>query len=203
MTMKRAITLVFALLVLVVAIDPAAAQDNKFKIFAAASYVSPLSDDDVTVDDVTEAVEASSEIGWNIGFEWRWSELLGLEIDYLDAQHDVEVGGVVVGEVGMSPLSASLNIHLIQTKLIDFYVAPTISYVNWGDVELNELGDNETVSTDTETAYGVSLGLDIGLGENLAIVTGLRYLRLDVTPEDSDGISVDPLFARVGLAWRF
>jgi len=197
---KRLVPVLLVLMVIAIAVQPAAAQNNKFKIFAGMSYVSPLSDDDIDVEGVTEAVEASSEVGYTIGFEWRLGELMGIELDYLDATHDVEIGGVVVGETGMAPLSATLNFHLINTKLIDLYLGPTVSYVSWDDIELT---DGDSVPTDSETAFGASLGIDIGLGERFAIIGGLRYLQLDVTPEDGDGLAVDPLFARLGLAYRF
>jgi hypothetical protein len=38
---------------------------------------------------------------------------------------------------------------------------------------------------------------------HFAIVGGVRYLKLDLTPQDGDGIAVDPLISRVGAAFRF
>ena len=77
---------------------PAQAQDIKFKIFGAAAFVSPLSDDDVTIGSVTDSIEASSQTGYNFGFEWRMSQLFGLELDYVNATQDIEFGGTTIGE---------------------------------------------------------------------------------------------------------
>ena len=186
---------------------PAQAQDVKFKVFAAAASVSPLSDDNVTIGEVTDTIEASSQTGWDIGFEWRMSKLFGLEVDYLNATHDVDFGGTTIGETDFQPMSATLNFHLIHTKLIDFYLGPTVSYVNWGNIDLNEEGQDLTdelgIPTDSEVAYGASVGIDVGLGKSFAIVGGIRYLLVDLTPQDGDGVGVDPLIARVGVAFRF
>jgi outer membrane protein W len=188
-------------------VAPSQAQEAKSKVFGGAAYVSPLSDESVTFGDVTDSIDAASQTGWDVGFEWRMTKRLGLEVDYLNATHDIEFGGTTIGEADLQPLSATLNFHLIRTRLIDLYLGPTFSYVNWGDVNLNEAGQDATdalgIPTKSETAYGASVGIDIGLGKTLAIVGGVRYLKLDLTPEDGDGVGVDPLITRVGVAIRF
>jgi outer membrane protein W len=206
--MKRgfAVPVVLGVLVCLGAGAPAQAQDVNFKIFGAAAYVSPLSNDDITIDTITDSVEASDQVGYNLGFEWRMSKLFGLEVDYIDAKHDIEFGSMTLGEANFQPLSATLNFHLIHGEVVDFYFGPTYSYVNWGDIDLNDdvAPGEPDVATDAENAYGISVGLDFGIGETFAIVAGLRYLQLDITPEDEDdGVAVDPLIARLGVALRF
>jgi len=191
--------LVLAALAAVVA-TPVAASEHKFKVFAAAGFVAPLSDDDLTIEGVTDAVEASSEFGYDFGIEWRPTRLIGIELDYLDAKHDVEFGGAKIAEVDLQPLTASLNFHLIHTNLIDFYVGANLAYVSWGDIEVV---DGSKIGTDSETAFGATVGVDIGIGSRLALVGSVRYLKVDVTPDGEDGLSVDPLITRVGVALRF
>lgn len=198
--------LVLAVVAIALAV-PAQAQEVKLKVFGGAAYVSPLSDQNVTFGDVTDSVQAANQTGWDVGFEWRMSKLLGLEVDYLNATNDVQFGSATIGEANLQPLSATLNFHLIHTQLIDFYVGPTFSYVNWGNIDLNAAGQDLTgelgVPTDSETAYGASVGIDIGLGKSLAIVGGVRYLKLDLTPTDGESVGVDPLISRIGIAFRF
>ena len=190
--MKRTVIVLAASVALLAAAAPAmAAKDYNFKILAAASYVTPLSD----TQDAGDTIEAASAVGWEIGAEWRLSGLLGFELDYLDVQHDVDANGETVAEIGVNPINLSANFHLIQGKTIDFWVGPTAAFVSF-DID-------EVDNVDDEATFGAVAGLDIGLGEKFAIVGGLRYLALDVTPEDTDGISVDPLFARLGVAFRF
>jgi outer membrane protein W len=192
--------LVVAIVAAVVA-TPAQAQGNKFKIYAAAVNVAPLGSEDVDVDEVVESVEASSEVGWEIGFEWRFGKWAGLQFDYLQADHDVEIGGTPIATTGMAPLSASLNFHVLHSKYLDLYVGPTVSYVDWDDIQ--ELDDDESVAADSEFAYGLQVGLDISVAKSVAIVTGLRYTKLDITPDGEDGLSIDPLYAKAGVAFRW
>jgi outer membrane protein W len=197
--MKKWVWLTVALLA-VVAVSPAMAQGNKFKVYAAFNYVSPLGDEEITTEEnVTETIEAAEEAGWSIGFEYRFGKWAGLEVDYLQADHDIDANGVKIAETTMNPLSASFNFHLVHTKILDFYFGPTVSYVNWDDVETTE---GDSISADSEFAYGAQVGLDISLIKSLAIVTGLRYTQLDITADDTT-VAVNPLFAKVGLAFRW
>ena len=177
-----------------------AANNPRFKVFGALSYAAPLGEDDVTIDSVRDSVEASDKLGWNVGLEARFNKVVGLEFDYTNATNDLEFGGQVVGSVHMQPLSATLNFHLLPTKVVDLYLGPTASYFIWGDADL---GTGDRFETDNEFAYGASLGLEIGLGDTFAFLGGLRWLRADIQPEGTEKIPVDPLFSRLGVALRF
>ena len=196
--MKKYAWLIVAIVALI-AISPASAQSNKFKVYLAYNYVSPNGSESVSEDGVTETLEAADEAGYSLGFEWRLGKWAGLEFDYLRSDHDIDLGGVTVAETTMNPLSASFNFHLVHTKVLDFYFGPTLSYVNWDDVETT---DGETLSTDSEFGYGAQVGLDISLIKSVAIVTGLRYTKLAISADGED-VDVDPLFAKVGVAFRW
>lgn len=182
------------------AFAPAAAQGNDLKIYAAVNYVSPTGSDDLTIDNIVDRVEASEETGWSIGAEGRLGKWLGLELDYLRVDQDIQFGGVKIAKTSMSPLTFSVNFHLVHTKIIDFYFGPSVSYVFWDDVTDSETG--EKFDTDAEWGYGAQVGLDISLFKSVAIVTGLRYERLDLSV-DQDELSINPLYAKVGIAFRF
>ncbi len=198
MSMKR--LGVLAVVVGATALQPAFAQDNKFKLFGAASYVSPLSDEDVDFGTVRESVQAANDLGWEFGFEIRANKLIGIEVSYLNVTQDIEVDGDAIGDVDLTPWNGSLNFHILPTKVVDFWVGPSVAYVDWGNVNTDS---GPTIETDNEFAYGASLGIDIGLGEAVAITGGLRWLKLDLPLEDLSDVGVDPLFARVGIAFRF
>jgi len=207
--MKKAFLFAFVLVVIAMfaSAAPAQAQEVKFKIFGAAAYVSPLSNDNVTIGSVEDSIEASNQAGWDFGFEWRMSPMFGLEVDYMDADQDIDFGGHKIADTKLQPLSATLNFHLVHTKVVDFYLGPTFSYVNWGDINFNQEGQDLSgelgVPADKESAWGASVGIDIGLGKSFAIVGGVRYIKLDLTPKDSEGIAIDPLISRLGVALRF
>jgi opacity protein-like surface antigen len=189
-----------------VACQPALGQDTSFKIFGALSRVSPLSEGDASIGGVRDSLATADKFGWDLGLELRPGKVLGIELDYLKVTQDVKFGGITIGGVDMSPLSSSLNLHFIHTTIIDLYAGPTFSWVNWGKVHLNSTGSgvagSSQLTTDNETAWGASLGIDVGLGKNVAVIGGLRWLNLDLAT-NGQGVPVSPLFSRVGLALRW
>lgn len=196
----RSGTGVFVALVLLGSSTALAADTPKFKVFGGASYVSPLAEDDVTIGSVEDSIEASDELGWTVGFEFRFNKVLGLELDYVNATNDIEFGGDTIGDVHIQPLSATLNFHLIPTSIVDLYLGPTASYFIVDDVEVDSVGE---FKTDNEFAYGASLGLEIGFGDTFAILGGVRWLKADIEPDGLDEIGLDPLLTRLGVAFRF
>jgi outer membrane protein W len=181
--------------------------DTHFKIYGGPAYVAPMSDEDITFGTVTDTLEAEAHVGWNLGIEGRFNKWFGIEVDYVNASQNVSFGGSTIGEVNFSPLTATFDIHVVHTKVIDLYLGPSYSYVNWGDIEVDADSSGVTGSSEfgTESAHGwgVSLGLDIGLGRNFAIQGGLKYLNVDLEPEGFTPVGVDPLVARLGVAFRF
>jgi len=202
--MKRTVVAVGIMMALAT-FHPVAAQDNNYKLFAAASYVAPLSQTDVTLGSVTDSVSAANAVGWEAGIEFRFGKWIGLEFSYLKATEDVDFGGTTIAKVDLTPYNLALNFHLIHGKYFDFYVAPVAAYVDWGNIKFT---DGTSEAADSEIAYGAAIGLDIGFGKTFAIIGGVRWLSLDITPSDpstsgSDSVAVDPLFTRVGVAFRF
>jgi outer membrane protein W len=180
---------------------PALAQENahRFKVFGAASYVTPLSDSAVT--GVARSVEASDELGWELGAEWKPTDRIGIEASYLDATHDVEADGARIGEIELRPWNFALNFHVVAGDTFSWYVGPTVAYVDWSELEL---ANGATLDVDSETTYGVTTGVDFGFGDRLALQLGLRWLDSSVeSPSLPSAVSVDPLFMRVGVALRF
>ena len=177
-------------------------QDQPYhtKIFLAAAYVSPLSKSDQNFDGVEDSVEATDKLGWEAGVAGRFNPLVGFELSYLNATHDVDFGGQKIGQADFEPISATLEFHIVPTQVVDFWVGPTVSWVHWGDLKLV---DGEIKKGSTDTAYGATVGLDIGLGPNFAITGAVRYLNAKADWGDFKDTKVDPLFARLGVAVRF
>ncbi|HUD70940.1 MAG TPA: outer membrane beta-barrel protein [Dongiaceae bacterium] len=202
--MRRSFAALGVLAALALATPAMAGDTPHFKIFGGISYVSPLGEDDVTIGSITDSVQGSNETGYEFGFEWRFGKWFGLEASYVDVTQEFEFNNTTI-ESDMKPINVALNFHLIHSKFVDFYVAPVASFVEWGDFEIPGGGSE---SVDSETAYGVQVGLDISLGRNVAIIGGVRWLSLDITPDDpsvtdDQSVAVDPLFTRLGIAFRF
>ena len=190
-----------ALVALLAAVLPASALAAGwgFKMWAATTYVAPLSETDQNVGGVTAAVKASNEMGYEMGGEFR-SGLIGFAFDYLHARQDLQRDNAgLLGTTDFNPVSASLLLHL-PTPVVELYAGPTASYVNWGDLELRNGGKQPL---DPKLGYGVTLGGDFPIAKALAITGGMRWLRLEAEPKGSGAIAVDPLVSHIGLALRF
>ena len=172
--------------------------DYDWKLFVGPSYVSPLSDSDIA--SVGNAIEASSELGYEIGIEWKGTDRLGFEISYLDVDTDLETSLGTIGDISMRPWMLSLNFHVIDKNAFNWYVGPTLAYVGWSDLKLS---NGTRYDVDGESTFGVSTGFVVGLGETFGIQFGLRYLDASIDAGLADEISVDPLFAGVAVAFRF
>lgn len=167
-----------------------------WKFFVGGAYVVPLNDSEIS----GSVLEAKSEFGLELGIEWKPLDRFGFELAYLDATNDVEYGGTKAGEIDFKPWNFTFNIHLIDRNGFNWYIGPTLTYVDWGDIE----GPAGVEPIDSEIGYGVSTGLAIGIGQTFAIQLGLRYLDSSAdSATGSDSLDVDPLLASVGFAFRF
>ena len=190
------------------AVSPSArAQDTHVKFYGGPAYVAPMRDSDVTLGVISDTVKEEKQVGWNLGIEGRFTKWIGLEVDYIHANQDVTFGGSTIGDTTFSPLTATFNIHPVHTKVVDLYLGPSYSYVNWGEIHLNANGGTITgsseIGTKSATSWGASLGLDIGIGKHFAICGGLKYLNVDLEMDNGQTADVKPLVARINAAIRF
>jgi outer membrane protein W len=172
--------------------------DYDWKLFLGGSYVAPLSKTDVT--SLGTSVKASSELGYEIGVEWKGTDRFGFEIAYLDANSDIKAVTGKVGDITMRPWDFTLNFHIIDANIFNWYIGPTLSYISWSDLKLN---NGFKLPVDSQTTYGVSTGLVIGLGQTFGIQFGLRYIEASIDAGLPQKIKVDPLFASVAVSFRF
>lgn len=201
--MRHATRRALAALALLALLAPAAhaAASNKwgFKMFAATTYVTPLAETDQNINGITAAVKASNELGYVLGVEFRGGAL-GFAFDYQNAKHELSHATAgLLGTAEFQPISASLLLHL-PLPLAEISAGPTVSYVNWGDLDLSGGG---TEKLDAKIGVGVSINGDFPLGSRLAVTGGMRWLKLEAKPEHSDPVDVNPLISHAGLALRF
>ncbi len=189
-------------LLLVALVLPRAAHAGKtygFQMWAATTYVAPLSETDQNVSGVTAAVKASNEMGYEFGAEIR-TGLIGLQFDYLHARQDLEHSNAgLLGTADFNPISATLKLHL-PTPILELSAGPTVSYINWGELDLR---NGSTQKLDAKLGYGLSVGADLPLGRSLAITSGMRWLKADAKPKGGTTYAIEPLITHVGVALRF
>ncbi len=192
----------FACLMLAMLTAAPALAGNKpwgFQMWAATTYVAPLSETDQNISGVNAAIKASNEMGYQFGVEFR-SGAIGLALDYLHARHDIQRSNAgLLGAADFNPISGTLALHL-PLPLLELSAGPTVSYVNWGDLDLVN-GSKQSI--DAKLGYGISVGADLPLGRSLAVTGGMRWLKLKAEPDGGTAVEVDPLITRIGMALRF
>jgi hypothetical protein len=161
----------------ILAAQPASARDARVKVFGAAAHVAPLAGGDVSFGGVRDSVATSDHVGRDAGIEIWPGDPFGVEVDYLNATQDVEVGGAAIGEV-------------------DLYLGPTLSYVNRGNVELDSGGSGRFGVSVRPSHVSMALGLE---GSSLRPRSG-RKGGADVAESRCPGGGVTEVLAGGGSA---
>jgi outer membrane protein W len=198
----RTVKVLALLAVLALAIPMASAADTKNDLGVVVGYVMPMSDSTVsTGEDTTAKAEADSTIDYGLAYKYKFRENMSFGASLLFADHDVKLGGEKVGTISNMPILLDYNFHMLAKK--NLYVGVTLGYSFWGDLKLDN-GEG-TQSTKQNVIYGLNLGYDFHIGDNWAILTNVRYLGEKVESDESgsDSVSVNPIVANVGVAYRF
>jgi len=194
---------VAVLAALIVACVPAPAHAGGsswgMKLWAASSYIAPLSESDRNVGGVTAAVKGSNEMGYEFGVEFR-KGATGFAFDYLHSRQELQHASAgFLGSADFKPISASLLLHL-PTPVLDLAAGITASYVNWGDLQLS---NGTTRPLDAKLGYGFTVVGDFAMSRSVALTGGMRWLKLQADPPGVGTVTVDPLVSHLGLALRF
>jgi outer membrane protein W len=195
-------TLLFALVGLssVVAAPLAAESDSHFKLFGGAVWVSPLDDSRARLAGETRVVELGDDIGWEAGFEWRITRLLGLEASLARTTHDVDFGGTRLGQVDLEPIYVSLNFHLAGSERWQWWAAPTLALFEWKNAGFSR---GVQIDEDRDEAFGATFGFDYELAENWSLTAAVRYVDIQLRFGGGGEVAVDPLSVRGGVGFRF
>jgi len=154
--------------------------------------------------------------GAGLRLEYLFAEALGVEFGVLGASSfDVTVGdlgdgfGVSTSISSFAPLTLGLNYHFSSGNRVDFYAGPFLALVRYGDVDV-ETGTSGVITTeavDTDTGWGVIVGLDIPLRSGKWLLqSNLRYIQTNMKGTTDDGAfdaDFDPLIISFGFGYRF
>lgn len=151
--------------------------------------------------------------GFGLGLEYRVSDLLGVELSTFfgsaDSNFKLDLGEeweMDRESVSVRPMTLGLNFHLLRPDApVDFYLGPTIGYVEYGSATFNTLGETHVREFEGSFGWGVNLGLDVPLGASRWVFNAnARYLDNDAEIDDTDlELTVDPLIFAVGFGVRF
>ena len=176
-----------------------AADEKKNDLGVVIGYIAPMSDS--TVGGVK--TEADSTVDYGFAYKHRFldSNRLSVGLNLLYADFDVKDDGQKSGTVSNLPILVDANWHLLANK--NLYAGVTAGYSSWGDFKPEGGGGNTSIKSDF--IYGLNAGYDIPIGDRFCILTNLRYLGLKAEPDvpNSSKLSVNPIVANVGFAWRF
>lgn len=162
------------------------------------------------------SVDIDSKAGAGFRLEYRFTPTLGVEFGLLGASSfDTNVGnlgngfGVETGIDSFAPLTLGLNYHFPTDHSLDLFAGPFLALVRYGDVSV-QTGTGGVVVTETvdsDTGWGVILGIDLPIGSSgWLLQSNLRYIDTDMTGSTSDGrfdSSFDPLIFSIGFGYRF
>lgn len=109
---------------------------------------------------ITGNFEPDSTIGYVIGFEYLFTDLVGIDFNVDYSKHDVEstIGGSALftpddpppspetvsifgrqnGDIAIYPITVGVNFHLSRSDVVDFYLGPFVGYVFYDDLEFDE-----------------------------------------------------------------
>lgn len=182
-------------------LTPAFAEAGSSQVRFGLVYSSPTDD----LVDGMQTTELDGALGFQAGYEYMLTELIGIEpaVGYTSYDLSVEEPGFpdVDGDVDLVAVATSLNFHFVRDGGLDLYVGPTIGYALWGDIDLD--GFPMSVSTDDEFVFGANLGLDRPIGESgWRFSAGVSYLAVDLAASGGD-IGVSPVQIRVGCGYSF
>jgi hypothetical protein len=169
----------------------------------------------------TDVIELTASLGWS-----------EIDVDLLDRESievfdgtgmliDTAQGELRPGaDLTMIPLLFGVSFHVYRSDFLDFYVAPQVGYIFFGDIDAEEAslsfsGEGwsadavfQDVDLDDSVAYGGLVGADFPFGGGDWMISArLRYLLSSPDFTDPAGgpdeIDIDPWFAEVGVAYSF
>jgi outer membrane protein W len=193
--------IVFACVLALLAVSPAAAEKGDMQFRFGLVYSSPTDD----LVSGTQKTELDSALGVGVGFEYTLTDRMGIEPGLSSTSYDLAVKETGFpdenGSTDLLAFTTNLNFHFDCKCGADFYVGPTVGYAFWGDIKLDNFAMD--TPTDNDFFFGANLGVDYPFGESgWGISFGLSYYALDL-PAPADDIGVSPIQVRVGAAYSF
>jgi outer membrane protein W len=171
-------------------------------------------------------MEPDDAVGAAISYERRFTDLLGLEVGFFGAQHDISgrLAGTLqlirnadnvildelafdetdtIGDIMVTPWTAGVNFHLTPAKPVDLYLGPYLAYVFYGDLDI----EGEKIPIEDEFTFGVVVGIDVPFHDSRWTFNASgRYLHTQAQLSESgpdSTMDVDPYVLQAGLGFRF
>ncbi len=199
---------------------PAFAAEPKQTFRANLGYLSPTGDlqERIAFDtgdgfvDVDIKAEFDSALGVALGYEYRFNDLIGLDVGLQYYKPKVKFegrgGSVEVRDDDSGkfmPLTVGPMFHVVRTDKIDFFLGPVLAYIMYGGVDLQRAGK---IDFKNDVVVGAKLGANVLVSGDWALNLNLEYLAAKAKtdqPNVSDNVKLNakPFILTVGAAYRF
>lgn len=205
--MKKALVVLAILLLPSLALcdDNAAARNN---LHLGYMFSNPQGDPKVDINGSRSRLEIDNANGWYLDYEWKFTDVLGLDFGGAYAKHDVDISDGpfkgALGKIKVKPFTANLLFHPNAKAPIDFYVGGGFAYVAFNDLRLKPqlrgpLGEDQ-IGLDKDTTFDIQAGINVIFGDHFGINIDGKYIKTTASGDVGD-IDIDPV--NVGAAFAF
>jgi len=217
--MKRTTVLLATIAVCIAMTAPASAGETGWHLRVFAAGFDPDLDVMVPAENPELVrVTADSDLGFGASLEYQFSNLLGLELGFMQASPTIELSADDVpgfGDISLTDsmsttaVTLDLNFHLTpNSQSIDVYLGAGVVNLGYGNLHYAEPdGDPLDLEIGNDLTYSAKAGLGIALGKNSnwAAFGALRYIwsDLEVTQEDAATFDFNIFSFSVGIAYSF
>jgi outer membrane protein W len=173
-----------------------AQEEEKHIIRAFAGYLSPSGDS--TLEGLGK-IELENTAGFGLGYEYKFSPLVGLAFDYSWFGPDVKFSEIDDNpSTDFNPATLGVMFHFIHGRVVDLYAGPAAAYIDYGS------GD---VDVDSEFTWDARVGLDIKIFKWLGVGASIEYIDatgdFDIPGGGSGSLDVKPIVTKLGASLRF
>lgn len=191
----------------------ALAETPKMHGRAALTFTSPNDNISIDGDDVDSKID--SALGLGLGWEYRFNDRIGLDLNWFYGKHDVSLQGRKFDSTKFMPVTVGANFHLTPDKQVDLFVGPVVGYVFYSDLQ----NGNTKVELDNDIVYGVNVGVEYPFKDKIAFFGSVKYLkassdgtlkvpeevptRVNLVTVANPEVDVDPLVLQVGVSFRY
>src|SRR5262245_17213158 len=183
-------------MVLVCAVSSSAlAQEEDHHIIRGfAGYLTATGDNTLNLG----KIELENTAGFGVGYEYKFTPLIGAAFDYSWYGPDVKVEDIGKSSADFNPGTLGVMFHFIHGRLIDFYAGPAAAYIDYGS--------SNDVDIDSEWTWDARVGIDFKIFKWLGVGASVEYI--DASGDfkiDGEKSSLDakPVVTKLGASLRF
>ena len=170
-------------------------EEEKHIIRGFGGYMTATGDNTLNLSDI----EIDDSAGFGLGYEYKFTPLIGLAFDYSWYGPDVEIEDIDDNlENDFNPATLGLMFHFVHGRVVDFYAGPALAYIDYGDAD--------DVEFDNETTWDVRVGIDFKIFKWLGVGASIEYMdakgEFDF-PGGSSELDAKPILTKLGASLRF